>query len=247
MKSRSQKAAIYEEKYADIPRDYNTRLSWLYDNLKLDHNICSQILLKRDMMMEYLYYTELKIVLYEEPEGSPRPRFRLVNRYNVANQAIANPNFVHVYSITGAADNKYMKRLMTDNDFFGIEQLIYTPCDLVIDMYFKTPLSYNRIDTVLSEIGLIRPPTKPDWDNGGKKYSDMFNANVWLDDKLVIDGTVRKFYSVLPRVEITLNYLNALYNAQQARAIGASLEACMQGSIQYFDYDKAKENRHDNS
>lgn len=246
MKSRAQKAAIYEEKYANIPRDYSERLAWLYDNLKLDHNICSQILLKRDMMMEYLYYTELKIVLYEEPEGSPRPRFRLVNRYNLREQAITNSNFVHVYSITGAADNKYMKRLLSDNDFFGIEQLIYTPCDINIDMFFKTPTSFNRIDTILSEIGLIRPITKPDWDNGGKKYSDMFNANIWLDDKLVINGTVRKFYSVLPRVEITLNYLNALYNAQQAKAIGSSLEACMQGTINYFDFNSIrKENNND--
>lgn len=245
MKSRPQKAAIYEEKYAHVPRDYNERLSWLYDQLHLDHQICSQIMLKRDLMMDYLYYSELKIVLYEEPEGSPRPRFRLVNRYNIANQAMTNPNFVHVYSITGAADNKYMKRLMSENDFYGIEQLIYTPCDVMIDMFFRTPSSYNRIDTILSEIGLIRPITKPDWDNGGKKYSDMFNANVWLDDKLVIDGTVRKFYSVLPRVEITLNYLNALYNAQQAKAIGASLDACMQASINYFDFNKMKENNNE--
>lgn len=242
MKTRNQKAVLYEEKYSHIPRDYNQRLSWLYDQLNLDHSICSQILLKRDMMMDTLYYTELKIILYEEPEGSPRPRFRLVNRYNLANQALTNPTFVHVYSITGAADNRFMHRLMTENEFYQLEHLIYTPCDILIDMYFKTPSQYNRIDTVLSEIGLIRPITKPDWDNGGKKYSDMFNANVWLDDKLVIDGTVRKFYSVLPRVEITLNYLNMLYNVQQARSIGASLDECMRGSIKYFDMNH-KENQ----
>lgn len=241
MKTRAQKAVLYEEKYADIPRDYYQRLSWLYDKLRLDPNTCQQILCKRDMMMSALQYDEIKIILYEEPEGSPRPRFRLVNRYNLMNQAISNPNFVHVYSVTGAADNRYMHRLMTENQFFGINHLIYTPCDIVIDMFIKTPSSYNRIDTILSEIGLIRPPYKPDWDNGGKKYSDMFNANVWLDDKLVVDGTVRKFYSVLPRVEITLNYMNMLYNLQQARSIAASVDAAALGSIKYFGNDN-KEN-----
>ena len=44
-------------------------------------------------------------------------------------------------------------------------------------------------------------------DNIGKKYSDMFNSNIWLDDKLVISGTVNKFLSELPRVEIYVRYL----------------------------------------
>ena len=43
----------------------------------------------------------------------------------------------------------------------------------------------------------------------------MFNANVWLDDTLVIDGSVHKYYSVLPRIEIKLKYLNMIYNKQQ--------------------------------
>ena len=223
MKNRNQKAIEYEEKYANIPRDDNERLSWLYDNLKINPSLGDSILKKRDAMLNTLAYSELKITLYEDPEGTPRPRFRLVNRKNFANQALANPNFVHVYSITGAQDQKFMKRLMTENDFFGIQHLIYTPSDIVINIFKATPKSYNRIDTFLAEIGIHRPVTKPDWDNCGKKYSDMFNSNVWLDDSLVIDGMVRKFYSVLPRVEIYLNYLNMLYNKQQAIAISKML------------------------
>jgi Holliday junction resolvase RusA-like endonuclease len=223
MKTRNQKALEYEEKYSEIPRDYNERISYLYDKLKITPNQHSQILVQRDNMMNALFYSEIRIVLYEDPEGSPRPRFRLVNRYNVLNQALTNSNFVHVYSVTGAADNAYMKRLVTENELYGLEQLIYTPCDMIIDLYIKTPGYFNRCDTVLAEIGLERPIVKPDWDNAGKKYSDMFNANIWLDDRLVIDGQVRKFYSILPRVEITLNYLNMLYNRQQALQIAKSM------------------------
>ena len=39
----------------------------------------------------------------------------------------------------------------------------------------------------------------------------MYNHNVWLDDALVIDGSVHKYYSILPRVEIKLRYLNCVY------------------------------------
>ena len=47
----------------------------------------------------------------------------------------------------------------------------------------------------------------------------MYNSNVWIDDCLTIKGTVYKFYSVLPRVEINLNYLNAVYNKKQYDSI----------------------------
>ena len=67
----------------------------------------------------------------------------------------------------------------------------------------------------MAEIGLNRPIVKPDWDNIGKLYSDMYNSNVWIDDALTIDGTVSKYYSILPRVEIDLGYLNAVYCKQQ--------------------------------
>lgn len=238
MKNRKQKAEEYEIKYSHIPRDYNERLVYLYNILHLNPVINATIIDKRDSMMNALQYKELKIILYEDPEGSPRPRFRLVNRRNLINQALANPSFVHVYSITGASDQRFMKRLLTDNDFFGIQQLIYTPCDICIDTFKATPATFNRIDTVLAEIGLINPITKPDWDNCGKKYSDMFNSNVWLDDNLVINGTVRKFYSILPRVEITLNYLNMVYNKQQAISVAKSLG--VSSGIAYFGNDKGE-------
>jgi Holliday junction resolvase RusA-like endonuclease len=177
-----------------------------------------------------LYYTEIFIVLYEEPEGSPRPRFRLINRNNLANAAMSNPNFVHVYSLTGAEDNTFMQRLLSEQDFINLDSILYTPCDLVYDTFFKTPSSFNHTDMYLAELGCIRPITKPDWDNLGKKYSDMSNGNIWLDDNLVINGTVRKFYSVLPRVEIRLRYLNMLYNKHQFNSISKKYDR----EIKYF-------------
>lgn len=219
MKNRKQKLCEYEQKYQDIPKDYLERLSYMYDFYHITEKKAYDIIQKRQQLLNNLYYQEIRIVLYEEPEGSPRPRFRIVNRGNLKANAISASQFVHVYSITGASDNNYMKRLITENDFIGLDQLICTPCDVEYCCYFKTPSSYSVSDIFLAEIGLERPLTKPDWDNVGKKYSDMMNRNIWLDDTFVIDGHVRKYYSILPRIEIRLLYANQVFNRYQYNSI----------------------------
>lgn len=218
-KNRKVKEAEYQVKYSNIPLDYKERLAWLYDSLKITESQGFEILRSRDLMLSSLSYIDTMIVLFEVPEGSPRPRFRIVNRKNLSNMAMANSEFVHVYSLTGHEDSVFMKRLMEKEEFDALDSMICTPCVIDIYAYFKTPTYFNKEQTILAEIGLERPIGKPDWDNIGKKYSDMFNANVWLDDTLVIDGAIHRYYSVLPRIEIRLRYLNMLYNNHQYKQI----------------------------
>lgn len=218
-KSRKEKEQEYENKYKNIPRDYIERLSWLYDTLNLSDKLKNNILNKRNYLINNLYYYSTKIVLFEVPEGTPRPRFRLINRKNFNNMALKNPNFVHVYSPTGHEDQVFMKRMINEKELIQLSELIYTPCDISIDAYVKTPSSYSKTQIMLAEIGLDRPISKPDWDNIGKKYCDMFNKNIWLDDSFVVDGSVHKYYSVLPRIEIELKYLSQFYNKHQERQV----------------------------
>ena len=215
MKTRKQKFVEYHDRYDQIPRDFTERLFFMCENYKLSQNKMFEIISKRNQMVNALCYKTLRIILYEVPEGSPRPRARLVNRYNALDLSRSNSSFIQIYSITGAADNAYMKRLVSENDYLEANQLIMTPCNVTMNCYFETPKNYNVVDTFLAEIGLHRPIKKPDWDNIGKKYSDMYNHNIWLDDDLVIDGTVRKWFSILPRVEIDLEYTNMLFNKYQ--------------------------------
>lgn len=236
MKNRKEKFYEYEEKYGHIPDNITERLEWMYDHYKVTPTKQQEILNKRASMLNTLDFLDIKIVLFEEPEGSPRPRFRIVNRYNIANAAIENSQFVHVYSITGKEDNVYMRRLIDSGELNQIQELLYTPCDVEYNAFVKTPSSFSVTDVFLAEIGLIRPINKPDWDNIGKKYSDMFNSNVWIDDTLVIDGTVRKYYSIKPRIEVHLKYMNMLYNRQQYKSTISKMEKLHKDSsnVVYF-------------
>lgn len=219
MQTRNQKKEHYDLLYGDVPRDYNDRLNWLCDKLNITKdNQYDAILTKRQRMISSMYYSTYIVILYEDPEGAPRPRARLINRSNLTNTAISNGNFIHIYSATGKSDRMHMKKLM-EEDIYSLNSIIYTPCDVEYKTFFKTPSYFSKQDIILAEVGLIRPITKPDWDNIGKKYSDMYNGNVWVDDANVIRGVVDKYYSVLPRIEITLNFLNALYTRQQYKAM----------------------------
>lgn len=233
MKTRKQKASIYEEKYSEIPRDFYKRLEYMYTKLKITPSKAETILTMRNQMLETFHYSnELYIILYEEPEGSPRPRARYINKNNLTTMAKQNPGFIQIYSLTGASDKAYFKRLIDDNDMFQVEQLICTPCMVRYEAYLHTPSSFNAIDTYLAELGIIRPITKPDFDNIEKKYSDMFTNNIWLDDTLVIESSMSKYYSILPRIEIRLRFLNLLYNKQQYTSIVKRLSD--NSNVDYF-------------
>ena len=210
-KTRKQKHGEYQQKYGHIPIDYNERLDWMVDYYNLSPVKIDEILYKRQEVLRNLFYYDYNVVeLLEEPEGASRPRVRILkNNYNKL--AAVDRSMVHVYVPGAGEDRNYMRRLV-DGELAQLNSLITTPCEIEYNAYFKTPSSMNTVDTFLCEIGLFRPPfTKPDWDNIGKKYCDMFNSNIWLDDSMVIDGTVRKWYSILPRVEIKLRYLNCVY------------------------------------
>ena len=220
IKSRKQKAKLYESKYSEIPRDYIERLSWMYDKYHITKAKAEEILRAKYNILSSLYYSDdILVVLYEEPEGSPRPRARYVNKSNLTSYAKSDPGYIQVYSLTGASDRKFMKRLIDDNDLMKLDHLICTPCDVEYNTFSKTPSSYNTINTFLSEVGIIRPISKPDFDNMEKKYADMYNGNVWIDDALVQDAAIHKYYSILPRVEIRLKFLNLLYTKAQYEQI----------------------------
>lgn len=209
----------YDIVYSDIPRDYIDRLAYMFDKYNISDKKAKDILnMRNNILMNYEYF-HIDLNLYEIPEGDKRPRYR-ISKSNYNKAGIDMPMFVHVYS-PGARQAHERMRLNVQQ-LLQLDSLICTPCVVNYKVFMETPSSYSVERKFLAEIGLDRPLITPDWDNFGKRYSDMTNHNIWLDDKLVIDGRVQKFYSILPRIEISLDYLNTVYNKIQYRNITKS-------------------------
>ena len=232
MKSKKQKMIEYEQKYGHIPKDYKTRLEYLYDTLKISDLKAQEILQARNSYINSTYYEIVRMVFYEIPEYTPRPRARLVTKNGVLN-SIGTNSFIQVYSITGKSNKEYMK-MYTKENLSHLNQLLCTPCDIEFRAYFPTPKYYNKTQIFLAEIGLDRPLIKPDFDNIEKSYSDAFTGNVWIDDIVVVDATFRKYYSILPRMEIDLMYSNQLCNNHQYKAMIRRKDFTEEMNISYF-------------
>lgn len=233
MKSKKEKIIEYNEKYGHIPKNYTERLEYLYETLNIDDDKSDEILKARKAYINSTYYQTLKMIFYEIPEYTPRPRARIITKSNIINSVTGNNSFIQIYSITGRQNKEYMK-MFTKQNIPELQQLLCTPCDIEYNVFFKTPSYYNKTQIFLAEIGIDRPMTKPDFDNIEKSYADSFTGNIWIDDIVVVDASFHKFYSILPRVEINLKYSNQLYNSHQYRAMIKRKEFTDEMKIDYF-------------
>ena len=233
MKTKKEKILEYQQKYSNIPKDYRERLLYLYDTLNIDDNKSEEILQARRNYINSVYYKSIEIVLYEEPEFTPRPRARIINKKDILNSSTGTNSFIQVYSLTGRQNREYMK-MYTQQNIKELEQLLCTPCDIEYNVYFATPSYYNKTQKFLAEIGIDRPISKPDFDNIEKCYSDAFTGNIWIDDILVVDATFHKYYSILPRIEIKLLYQNYLYNKFQYKSMINRKDFTADMQVSYF-------------
>jgi len=233
LKDKRSKILEYEDRYGDIPKDYQERLLWLYDKLQLNDDLSNQIIKSRQLFCQQLEYETINIILYELPEGTPRPRASIVNRKNIINSLKSN-SFIHIYSPGQHDNNDYMKMWVQEHLQDKLNQLICTPCWVDIRNFFQTPSLFTKIDTMLAELGCIRYIGKPDADNVAKNYLDSMNHNLWLDDTLVTDLCIHRYYSVLPRTEIDLHYANMLGNKYQYKAIISRKDFTDKMLVTYF-------------
>jgi Holliday junction resolvase RusA-like endonuclease len=96
--------------------------------------------------------------------------------------------------------------------------MISTPCKVDLRLYIKTPTSFSKIQTCLAEIGLLRPwGRNGDVDNFEKSIYDQIQPNekrghrgILADDSLIIENHTQKFYSVNPRSEVTITWMDSI-------------------------------------
>lgn len=139
----------------------------------------------------------MKKILFEipgEPVAQGRPR---------AGKTWAGKTVL--YDPTKSRDFKQFVRLVAAQH--APKELIAGPIRLFVDVYRPTP---KRLQTkpkqALIESGELRPTVKPDVDNYVKGVKDGLNKVIWEDDSQVVDLTVRKFYSLSPKVVVCIKY-----------------------------------------
>lgn len=178
----------YNNEFGHVPKDFMTRFNHLLKTVKLTDKHLFEIRTKIRKFINHRWEKD-KYVIYFYPKATARPRLSgFTKKFYVSDAKSNNDTF-----------KKFCEEL-------NINNLITTPCKLLIETYYPMP-KLNKVDTILAELKFIRPLSKPDWDNVGKTYSDMIQNNILLDDSLVIDGQSVKYYSIKPRIEITIEYM----------------------------------------
>ena len=180
----------YLKKYGDIPYSKGERLQILCNALRRKKKE------KKDIMEEInrignISWKEISYVIYLLPKATPRPR---INKES------------NLFYVSGSDVNKKLfYRFIEKNP----HKMITTPMKMQIDVYLPTPKALSQEDRILAELGYIRPIGKPDFDNIAKAYADMIQGTLIYDDALIIEGISRKWYSIKPRIEVKIKYMES--------------------------------------
>lgn len=78
------------------------------------------------------------------------------------------------------------------------------PLRLDLRAEFPIPKSMTKRNRARALTGEIRPAKRPDIDNIYKLAADALNTIVFRDDSLIVEATLRKFYSEQPKLVITV-------------------------------------------
>lgn len=198
----------YKERYYDIPKDLSERMIYLINNLKLtDKNLKN--IKKKIKSYKNTKWLSIDLVIHFVPKATPRARTSKFAKHFYVSDASSNSNM--------------MKKFVLEN--MSEYPLITTACKFYCKTYFPTPISQmNKEEIILSELEITRHMSRPDWDNLGKTYSDMIQKHLILEDSNIIDGRVQKFYSIRPRIEIHIEYMDKYDSKYNKRRIESRKE-----------------------
>lgn len=192
IKSRKVRLENYNSKYKDVPKtDPIERIMHCLGD-KLTIKKVQDIIKRKEEILSNLSYSHIKLTFYEEPINSERPRSRNMGGFISTYVPNAKENKIYL--------QKFLSKLKKDL------KIIHTPIFIKLDIYHEMPDAVPLDEKVLFEMKLLNPATKPDWDNVSKSYTDNMIELLILDDDLIYKAQVEKFYSLLPRVELTVHF-----------------------------------------
>ena len=150
-----------------------------------------------------LQYNQIKITFYEEPYQSHRPRVNFHTRGLHVPLAKENLNFI----------KKFVDDLKEDI------KIISTPMRVDLVAYFPMPSNIKPVEVLLYETEHDMAIGKPDFDNILKAYVDMIRESIILDDDIVSELYFKKYYSLKPRVILTITYTNGFVSEHSFKKI----------------------------
>lgn len=178
----------YKELYGDIPDDRMAIMDIMLQGVNLKRQ--KKHVYDEINRITNIGWKTISFKIFLVPKATPRPR--------------SGKN--GVFYVKGASDNrKVFRKFMEDQEF----DIIKTPTKFDCTCYFPIPSSMTIVERICAEMGFIRPISKPDWDNVAKTYCDMCQDFLIYDDSLIVDGRCRKYYSLKPRIEITMSYMES--------------------------------------
>lgn len=192
----------YNANYGVIPKDYMERLAWLYKEEQFTRGDLEQLLEMVDDLKS-VEWSEVLYIFYMDPNATPRPRINTKT---------------HTFYVPGAIYNKKIFENFS-KAHSGMECVISTPCIMETKTFTKVPNGMSKIEKMAAELELLHNVNAPDWDNLGKSYCDMVQDVLVSNDSIVVRGAVEKFYSILPRVEVTVKFMTKYDCAYNKRAV----------------------------
>lgn len=202
IKSRKERQKKYDSEYGNISNDVYDRLKYFLGD-KLDDILFENINKRIKEAKEKVKYNQIKITFYEEPIQSHRPRVNYHTRGLHVPNAKENLDFM----------KKYIEDLHTEL------KLIATPMAIDLVAYFPMPKNLKPEEVVLYETEHDYAIGKPDFDNILKAYIDMIRESIILDDDIVSRSTFEKYYSLKPRVILTITYTNGFVSEHTYKKI----------------------------
>ena len=136
--------------------------------------------------------TKLKVsfTVPGEPVGKGRPRFNTHSGRAFTPQKTASyENLVKLEYQMQVKENPFPEKQMLK---------------LSIKAYFGIPKSASKKVRQAMLSGEQQPVKKPDIDNIFKVIADSLNQMAYYDDSQIVEGTVEKYYSEQPRVDVQI-------------------------------------------
>ena len=183
----------YKQKYGKIPDDPLLRIQYILGNKSKNEKFNNEIQ-KCAKQIKRIKRHKVSFTFWKVVKPSARPR------------ATMRAGYVQMYVPNAAAAGRWFEEYFKQSDLPRID----TPCSLEITVYEQTPTAFSKKQKVLAELGILRPWKRTgDFDNYAKTIADMLQHGMLADDCLIVSSRVELMYSIKPRCDITMEYMES--------------------------------------